>query len=141
MESDPFELGPGAYFAVITVFQKPYPLEYSWTIRRWLKQFIVILFPIFSATPTDSISYDSVTFENKVASHQSLLKMVEKLAKPKTEVRKGLFAQEYSRDNFLTLMFENHAEKPIDIKWGRYQLLLCNLHLFQCGCENQVWKR
>ncbi|EFO97760.1 hypothetical protein CRE_16060 [Caenorhabditis remanei] len=101
VESDPFELGPGAYFAVITVFQKPYPLEYSWTIR--------------SATPTDSISYDSVTFEHDVVSHQSLLKMVEKFGKPGIQYRKGLFLQKYSRNNFLTMKAENQTEKPIDI--------------------------
>ncbi|KAF1754284.1 hypothetical protein GCK72_020844 [Caenorhabditis remanei] len=100
-EGDECELSPGFYFVIYTVVSMLYPMEYSWVLR--------------SPTPMDHITYDSVTFKNKVASHQSLLKMVEKLAKPKTEVRKGLFAQEYSRDNFLTLMFENHAEKPIDI--------------------------
>ncbi|KAF1754285.1 hypothetical protein GCK72_020845 [Caenorhabditis remanei] len=102
VESDEFEIEPGVYFVVYNVMSSLYPLEYSWVIR--------------SPTPLDHISYDFVMFEYDMASHQSLLTMMERLGQQSmTEIREGLFAQEYARDNFLTLMLENHTDKPIDI--------------------------
>ncbi|KAF1754288.1 hypothetical protein GCK72_020848 [Caenorhabditis remanei] len=101
VETDPFELADGVYFVVITVFYNRYLLEYSWIIR--------------SAIPTDHISCDTVTFENDVVSHLSLLKMVETFGKSGIQYRKGLFLQKYSRNNFLTMKAENQTEKPIDI--------------------------
>ncbi|EFO97663.1 hypothetical protein CRE_15929 [Caenorhabditis remanei] len=101
VETDPFELKDGVYLVVISVFHNRYPLEYSWAIR--------------SPTPTDHISCDTVTFENDVVSHLSLLKMVETFGKSGIQYRKGLFLQKYSGNNFLTMKAENQTEKPIDI--------------------------
>ncbi|KAF1754292.1 hypothetical protein GCK72_020852 [Caenorhabditis remanei] len=114
VETDSFDLDPGNYFVIFTFISKKLPFEYEFIIK--------------SSSPIDHISYDFVTFENNLASHKSLLRMIES-EKCGIEIREGLVLHEYSRDNFLVLMAENKTKDPICISViAKCDLKLCSIH-------------
>ncbi|KAF1754287.1 hypothetical protein GCK72_020847 [Caenorhabditis remanei] len=98
VETDPLDLDPGNYFVIFTFISKKILFEYEFTL--------------VSSSQIDHISYDFVTFENNLAFHKSLLKLIES-EKCGIQIRKGLIIHEYIRDDFLVLMAENKTEGPI----------------------------
>ncbi|EFO97814.1 hypothetical protein CRE_16053 [Caenorhabditis remanei] len=113
VETDSFDLDPGNYFIIFTFISNKLPFEYEFIIK--------------SSSPIDHISYDFVTFENNLASHKSILEMIES-EKCGIEIRKGLVLHEYSRDNFLLLMAENKTKDPIRISVIAKVSELCLFH-------------
>ncbi|EFO97894.1 hypothetical protein CRE_16059 [Caenorhabditis remanei] len=90
-----------------------------------------------SSSPIDHISYDFVTFENSLAFHKSLLKMIES-EKCGIQIRKGLIIHEYIRDDFLVLMAENKTEGPIFMSMiAKNDEELCETHGIM---TDHLWK-
>ncbi|EFO97726.1 hypothetical protein CRE_16056 [Caenorhabditis remanei] len=99
-ETDEFEMNSGSVFIIFSFLSQRNIYQHEFVIR--------------SPSPVDHISYDFVSFEYNLASHKSLLNMIESV-KPAIQIRQGLFIREYSEECFLILMVENRTDKQINI--------------------------